>query len=625
MGNGTFFTWLKEYRMKIAYAGLSAIICLGTAQALYSMRSNRNNNTDSPTVDIGYAVYRGYYNHTTDLNVFNGIRFAAPPTGALRWQRPQEPQTDRTTHTARDYAPRCPQANHGPKPDRWFFFLTDQENEDCLFLNVMGPVNASSLPVMVWMHGGGYGAGDGRYDFAELINTNNKSLIVVSIQYRLGAFGYLSSDEFSTFGVPNAGLYDQQFALEWVQQHIFKFGGDPTRVTIAGESAGGGAVMQQMLAYGGTQGTKYFSNVIAASPYLPMQWPYDGEQPTIAYNAFIKQVGCAEERGNASVPECLNSKDTYTLQNASAYVSACSKYGQWAFLPVVDGSFIQKRPTQQLLSGKVNGLRVLSGHNSDEAPAFVPQTIKSDEDFEAYTSNLFPLMNNQTRAILSKIYEIPETVPGPYFSTLGSSGPTAMNQSSVAIGQQQRANNMYAESTFVCPSYWLADALTNRNRSSWKYQFSVPPAAHGADLNAYYEPNRAMFGIGTLTEAFRKGVQLSWGRFITTGDPTLPISLSNNITNSNSSIERGDDISAATPTSWPKWQRGSMPMLNLNMSGGVEVRNIFWVAAGVTINVTKNVDPGLRANWSIVDAGAWEGGRGRRCNFWAEFGGVVPE
>jgi carboxylesterase type B len=98
------------------------------------------------------------------------------------------------------------------------------------------------------------------YDPSAMINTNNNQFIVVEIQYRLGAFGFLSSDEVKEHGRPNAGLLDQRFALKWVQQHISKFGGDPSRVTVGGESAGGGAVMLQALAYGGRE-SHLFQNV----------------------------------------------------------------------------------------------------------------------------------------------------------------------------------------------------------------------------------------------------------------------------------------------------------------------------------------------------------------------------
>jgi carboxylesterase type B len=182
------------------------------------------------------------------------------------------------------------------------------------------------------------------------------------IQYRIGAFGFLSSSSLvSSGGIPNAGLHDMYFALEWTQTHISKFGGDPSRVTIAGESAGGGAVMLMAMAYNGTVGTKLWNNAIVASPYLPMQYDYDGLMPEEGWRRFVGAVGCGEEKGYGSELECLVAQDTVTLQNASAYISATGEYGQWVFLPVTDGEFLVSRPSEQLLTGRVNGLRILSG------------------------------------------------------------------------------------------------------------------------------------------------------------------------------------------------------------------------------------------------------------------------
>lgn len=217
-----------------------------------------------------------------------------------------------------------------------------------------------------WKDGGGYGGGQGNNEFWELLATNNNGFILVLIQYRLGAFGFLSSADFQRHGgVPNAGIHDMAFSLEWVQTHIHRFGGDPSRVTVSGESAGGGAVMLLTMANGGEEGTSRFTNAIAASPYLPEQWELDGIEPTQVYERLAREVGC--DAGN-DIPadqnqpffDCLVASESLALQNASFRVSGTFKYGQWAFLPVTDHDFIRERPSGQLAGGRVNGLRMLT-------------------------------------------------------------------------------------------------------------------------------------------------------------------------------------------------------------------------------------------------------------------------
>jgi carboxylesterase type B len=242
-------------------------------------------------------------------------------------------------------------------------------SEDCLFLNVQSPADALNLPVLVWIHGGGYGAGSGQNDFTELLQANGNSFVVVSVQYRLGPFGFLASEEVARRGVANAGLLDQFFALQWVQAYIDRFGGNASMVTISGESAGGGSVMLQGMAYGGSLGNALFRSAIAASPYLPRQYAYDDLPPTQTYHEFADRAGCRIDRASQPLFDCLVSKDTATLQNASVAVTAIKPYGTWAFLPVTDGVFIQREPSSQLLKGRVNGRSLLVSNNASTYPS----------------------------------------------------------------------------------------------------------------------------------------------------------------------------------------------------------------------------------------------------------------
>ncbi|KAI0474359.1 carboxylesterase [Xylaria cf. heliscus] len=572
--------------------------------------------TPAPVVDLGYAKYQGYYDSTYGHNVFKGIRYAAPPAGELRWQMPQSPARNRSeVLPAVDFAAQCPQSN--PSVGSPQQFDVPSGDEDCLFLNVVAPANGKRLPVLVWIHGGGYGLGNNRFDqLMEQIRTNGNSYIGVSIAYRLGAFGFLSSTDVDRFGVVNAAIHDQRFALQWVKKNIYHFGGDPEQVTISGDSAGGGSVMLLAMANDGREGDALFQGLIASSPYLPTQWNFDDAWPTLSYQAFVKQAGCSD----AEVPfECLQSADTVVLQNASALVSTSANYGQWAFIPVTDGKLIRKRPSEQLvLNKKVNGLRVLTGNNGNEGPGFTPQNITSREEFISFVLTNYPRLSEQNLTRILELYSVPENASKIYADSDGLNPPFSTTNSDLAVGWQQAANNLYAETTFVCSSYWLADAFGGAKvKRSWKYQFSVPVSLHGADVAPLFsDPN--VQGTG-MDKVFRTAFQQIWGNFIVRGDPTL------------NAVQVGTtkqgNITAAGAGNWPQW--GGRPerdyLLNLNMTGGMPVNTPTQIG-GNTVDVTSYIPstdgsyPELEASFNLASGWSWEGGRGSRCQLWVDLG-----
>ncbi|KAL5420276.1 hypothetical protein PMIN03_000103 [Paraphaeosphaeria minitans] len=293
----------------------------------------------SPSVDLGYARYDGTLDSPSGINIFKGIRYAAPPVGNLRFAAPQLPMENRTAPMpATIDCPACPQTRAGRDMPDAYGFTSALGNEDCLYLNVYAPSNSTNLPVFFWIHGGGYGLFSARgLDPTEFLETNGNGSIFVIIQYRLGAFVFLSGENVKADGALNAGPLDMDFALQWVKKHIKSFGGDPARVTVAGESAGGAAVMYQAMAYSGTQNVSLFNNVIAESPWVPAQHNYDDEVHTQAYRDFVEAAGC----GNAAdTLQCLRNSESELLQHASAKVSEASAFGSFAFLPVTDGSFV---------------------------------------------------------------------------------------------------------------------------------------------------------------------------------------------------------------------------------------------------------------------------------------------
>jgi para-nitrobenzyl esterase len=203
----------------------------------------------NPLVTTSKGVLSGAIDPKTGVYLFKGIPFAAPPVGNLRWKPPQPVQPWEGIRTADKFGPRAMQLPIFGDMN----FRSDRMSEDCLYLNVWTPEPSSQakLPVLVYFYGGGFLAGDGsepRYDGAQMAR---KGIVALTVNYRLNIFGFFAHPELSAESPQhcsgNYGFLDQATALQWVHDNIFAFGGDPDRVTIAGESAGSVSVCAQMI------------------------------------------------------------------------------------------------------------------------------------------------------------------------------------------------------------------------------------------------------------------------------------------------------------------------------------------------------------------------------------------
>lgn len=541
--------------------------------------------------------------------MYHRVRYAAPPVGNLRFAAPQTPAANRSeTIQATEYPPFCPQTGASKETPQEYGFISQPGTEDCLFLNVFAPANAKRLPVFFWIHGGGYGLfSSGGLDATPFINTNDNQFIAVTIQYRLGAFGFLPGDDVRNGGALNAGLLDMNFALQWVQRHISKFGGDPTRVTIAGESAGGAAAMYQAMAYGGKQ-QPLFQNIIAASPWIPYQYNYNDAIPNNVYADFVSAAGCSSATDRL---KCLRTVNSEVLQKASAQVSEAGPFGTFAFLPVTDNIFVMKRPTEALLSRSIAGKRILTTNLANEGVPLSPPTAKTLSAFRDYVSTTFPRFSKADKAALEGQYSYEgcdrDTDPeDPLFSTSGTGYPTAVNQSIHATGQQQRLFNVFAEYAFDCPAQWLASAFP----TAWRYQFSLDPAYHGYDLNALWSAGQTSPGRDFI-HAFQK----IWGNFVVHNSPVISIT-----------DAKGENAGATVPIGlfgkiqWPQWTEANPKMMSLNSTGGVAV----WNPVTENLKYDTYTDPGMTNQFKLVDGRSWEGGRGKRCDWWKSMAAKVP-
>ena len=281
---------------------------------------------------------------------FRAVPYAAPPVGDLRWRPPRAPLAHGGTLDASAYGPACEQQ-----------LSAYPVSEDCLSLNIFAPASATAtagLPVMVWIHGGGFVSGSGR-DFDGTALVKHGDLLVVTINYRLGYLGFLAHPALSAHDPHhvsgNYGILDQQAALAWVRRNITGFGGDPRRITIFGESAGGQSVIDQLVSP--TAGP------LAAA--IAQSGAYMTTLPTLAAaetsgQAAAKSLGCPHQ--GLTCLYALSADKIGAALNPLTNLQAVS--------PVVDGRTLPLQPATALAGGKFQKIPVINGSNHDEYRLF---------------------------------------------------------------------------------------------------------------------------------------------------------------------------------------------------------------------------------------------------------------
>jgi carboxylesterase type B len=496
-----FFRGAKHRRTPAVIA-LAVIFALAAAFASSpAMAAAHRASQDGLVVPTHDGLLQG--KHAEGIDQFLGIPYAAPPVGPLRWQAPQPVQPWHGIRAATAYGNRCPQlaSGNGPRED----------TENCLFLNVFTPAGyhpssrGGGLPVLFMIHGGGLttGAGD-QHDGSLIVNTDH--IIVVSINYRLGVFGFLDVPGLGTSPLTasgNYGLLDQEAALRWVHRNIAAFGGDPGRVTIAGESAGGWSVcalMTSPLVRG------LFSGAIMESGSCASRTPPQAQSAGLA---FAAQAGCTNP---ATAAACLRSTPETTLNTDSASYSAEFASG---------GPELPLPPAQAVAEGDYDRVPLLMGTNHDEARTFT-------QGFASYTEQQYTQFVDESYGSLAPA--ILQRYPWSAYA----SPYTA----SYAIGA------IWTDSGFVtgiggCPEQNLAGQFADTTRTFF-YQFDDEHAPGlNMDLPGYQWGAGHAMELAYLWPSFNNGyslydlltpaqLQLShqmvewWGAFAKFGAPEAP-------------------------------------------------------------------------------------------------------
>jgi para-nitrobenzyl esterase len=318
-----------------------------------AQQKNKEKNTLNPEqVRVANGILEGT-TAESGVRIFKGVPFAAPPVDELRWKAPQAVENWTGVRPAREFGPRAMQLPLFGDMN----FRSDGMSEDCLYLNVWTPAasNQERLPVLVYFYGGGFMAGDGsepRYDGESMAS---KGIVAVTVNYRLGVFGFLAHPALSKESPHNAsgnyGLMDQSAALRWVQQNISAFGGDPSRVTIAGESAGSFSVSAQMASPHG-------KDLIAAAI---------GESGSMLSLQPTKELAQAEQEGVQFAKKIgAGSLEELRALPATQLLEETGKAEMPRFWPIVDGYFFPNAPLAIFEAGEQARVPLLAGWNSEE-------------------------------------------------------------------------------------------------------------------------------------------------------------------------------------------------------------------------------------------------------------------
>lgn len=432
--------------------------------------------TDAPataTLRAGVVVgtQKTFPGAATAVNEFLGIPYAAPPLGALRFALPSPPAPWSTARNATAWPHACIQQGNTD-------VLLAPESEDCLYVNVFAPATPapkSGRAVMVWIHGGGLKTGSAsmaRHDGTSL--AARQDVVVVSLNYRLGPFGFPISPAVPT-REQNVGLYDQRLALRWVQDNIARFGGDPSSVTIFGESSGATSVSRLVGTMNDTS-TRPFRAAIQQSGVYETAWVMDTLGDVIgpaAWPLLVKGLNCTSTPANSNTS--ISTEEDPVAELACVRAAPASSIralindpsASLSFYPVDDDVTQLADPDRARAQGHIAQVPLLIGTNANEGTMFTG----SWTDLDSYVA-AFPVLSPYAATLKT-------TYP------LGGQGP---NGELLADGWHVNAA-VDTDVEFTCPASRVArDAAFHQRLPAWRYFFNAtfPNTALGEGLGAYH-------------------------------------------------------------------------------------------------------------------------------------------
>jgi para-nitrobenzyl esterase len=488
---------MREKRY-LAYICVFLLLVLAfTMVTCSSEQTTKTTTLEEPQLDSGpiSGIQEG------DIWVYKGIPFAAPPVGELRWKEPQPVESWDEVRPCTEFGPACSQ----PTSDDWGGFMTIGEtSEDCLYLNIWTPAESPDerLPVMFWIHGGAFRTGSGSQAVYDGVNMAGNDVIIVTINYRLGPFGFfahpLLTEESPNNSSGNYGLLDQIAALEWVERNIEAFGGDPDNVTVFGESAGAMSIYSLMaspLAEGLFDGA-----IMQSGPFLDMGLPLNPDDTL--ENAEEKGEEVSEELGCEGVEDelaCLRDKSPEELMQASD--RGDDPLAHINLGPNTDGWVLPDSPSAVFAAGEQYDVPVIVGSNADDGSIFVP-----DIDLQ------------QSQLLVSFLY-------GDYAEQVEALFPAETEEQ-----VWQATSDLITEMGFAATARFIAASMQDKGSDAFLYLFSRIPdderaeglgAFHGLEI-VYVFGNFDKVGLDTVDQTdtdLSKAMMDYWVTFAKTGDP----------------------------------------------------------------------------------------------------------
>ncbi|WP_200948617.1 carboxylesterase/lipase family protein [Microbacterium sp. Root61] len=485
------------------------------------IRRRRPSEGDAVDVRTAGGIVRGV--RERGLLAWRGIPYAAPPVAALRFASPVKPAPWEGIRDARAFGPTAPQSIRNPLIHPPTVVIA--ADEDCLTVNVHAPVDAdraaSALPVMVFIHGGGYSGGSSR-DFSGQGEgfVRDGRVVYVSFNYRLGALGYIDFSRYSTPGrtfTSNLGLRDQVALLEWVRDNIGAFGGDAANVTVFGASAGGNAVITLMAT---PSADGLFARAIAQSPPPHAVYPpslsarWAGE-----YVAILQDIveTHARREPDGDVP-AQSPHELLATAGVNDLVAACTTLqvrtpdaypGTFCLAPVIDGEFLPRTPLQAFRDGTVHPVPLIIGTNDREGSIFRGRV------------DILPRTPSRIAALFA------QAPPG---------SRRRMRAAYPGLSTRRTAADFGGDYGFWFPSTRAAD-FHSRHAATWMYRFDVAPrllevlgldATHGVEMFALFDRTdlalarfMTAFGGAEEYEAAGERMRAMWLRFAAGGPPDV--------------------------------------------------------------------------------------------------------